>query len=171
MGPAIIPFTVLDSGMVRSYRRKADHQAAAATSVADVFLPQGRSTSTSSLLCFPWSHPTRTKPRASSMSQCQFKSKSPALDLMTTRRKKWQVFINTRNQPFLSVLEIKYVRVSTFHKIRGNWKAQLWSAVLSADHRKLLMAIECEENSTGFRRNPPDLKKNWEKKKKATWCR
>lgn len=50
---------------------------------------------TSSLLCFPGSYPTQTKPRASSVSRCQFKPKSPALDLMTPRRKKWQVLINT----------------------------------------------------------------------------
>lgn len=66
----------------------------------------------------------------------------------------------------MSVLEIKYVRVPKFHKNRGNWKAQLWSAVLSAGHRKFLMANnEHEENSTGFRRNPPDLKKNGGEKK------
>lgn len=49
MGPAIIPFTVLDSGMVRSYRGKGRSSKHRGTSGAGVFLPN--SGSTSSLFC------------------------------------------------------------------------------------------------------------------------
>lgn len=93
MGPAIIPFTVLDSGMLRSYRGKDRWSQHCGTSGALVFLPQLGAP----LHCFAsFSHTPSQTILASSMV-------SPGTALMTVLLgETGQVFVNTEGSSLFS---------------------------------------------------------------------
>ena len=100
MGPAIIPFTVLDSGMLRSYRGKDRWSQHCGTSGAGVLLPQ----SGAPLHCFAsFSHTPPQTTLASSMV-------SPGTALRTVLSgERGQVLINTEGSFLFSGPEMTNV--------------------------------------------------------------
>ena len=128
MGPAIIPFTVLDSGMVRSYRGKGRWSKRCGASGAGVFPPNVGSTS--SLFCSLESHSTPNQP-------CRLHGLPRHGSDDCPSGETGQVLVNTEGA-FLLLCSgsNKCVPVPKFHKDGGNGKAQLWSVVWSAGHRE-----------------------------------
>lgn len=88
-----------------------------------------KSGSTSSLLRFLQSHSTLKEP--------QLQSQSPG-SVLTVHRGEPGKFSLTGNKGFFSVLGItNCLLVPKFRKDRCLWKAQLWCAVLSANHSEV----------------------------------